>query len=67
MKIAILSNAAAIVVGHNHPSGNPEPSQEDIGITKKLKNVTQTLEIDLLDHIIIGDRTFRSLKERVDL
>lgn len=67
MKIAILSNAAAIVVGHNHPSGNPEPSQEDIAITKKLKNVTQTLEIDLLDHIIIGDGTFRSLKERGDL
>ena len=62
-KAAILSNAAAIIIGHNHPSGIPYPSKDDIAITKKLEEAGSILSIDLLDHIIIGDTSFHSLKE----
>ena len=61
MKPAVLSNAAGILIGHNHPSGNPEPSQEDINVTKSLKEVGEIMGIDLLDHIILGEDTFTSL------
>ena len=64
MKPAILSNAAGILIGHNHPSGNPEPSQEDINVTKRLKEAGEVMGIDLLDHIIIGDDSFVSLREK---
>ena len=64
MKPAILSNAAGILVGHNHPSGNPEPSQEDIQVTKKLVEAGKIMGIDILDHIILGDDSFTSLKEK---
>src|SRR5699024_6403883 len=53
--------AAGILIGHNHPSGNPEPSQEDINVTKSLKEVGEIMGIDLLDHIILGEDTFTSL------
>lgn len=62
-KIAILGNAASIILGHNHPSGDPEPSKEDIQITRRIKEAGEILGIELLDHIIIGD-TYVSLKER---
>jgi DNA repair protein RadC len=55
MKPAILSNAAALVCGHNHPSGAPHPSQEDRALTKRLVDAGQLLGIKVLDHIIIGD------------
>jgi DNA repair protein RadC len=55
MKPAILSNAAALVCGHNHPSGAPHPSQEDRALTKRLVGAGQLLGIKVLDHIIIGD------------
>lgn len=64
MKPAILYNAAGILIGHNHPSGNPEPSQEDINVTKRLKEAGEAMGIDLLDHIIIGDDSFTSLREK---
>lgn len=64
MKTAILSNAASVIVCHNHPSGNPEPSQEDIHVTKRLKDVGDLLGISLLDHIILGDDCFTSLKNK---
>lgn len=64
MKPAILSNAASILIGHNHPSGNPKPSHEDIEVTKRLMEVGKILGIELLDHIILGDDEFVSLKER---
>jgi DNA repair protein RadC len=63
-KSAILSNAASIIVAHNHPSGNPEPSSEDINITKRLNECGNLLGIDLIDHIIIGDVSYVSLKEK---
>lgn len=64
MKSAILSNAASIIVGHNHPSGKAEPSKEDIEVTKRLVEVGKIMGIELLDHIIIGDQQFVSLKEK---
>lgn len=64
-KTAILSNAASIILFHNHPSGDPEPSQEDINITTRIKDAGSILGIELLDHIIIGSNdTFLSLKEK---
>ncbi|WP_409482402.1 RadC family protein [Bacillus safensis] len=64
MKPAVLSNAASILVGHNHPSGNPEPSQEDIHVTRKLVEAGKIMGIDLLDHIVMGEDEFVSLKEK---
>lgn len=64
MKSAILSNAASIIVGHNHPSGKPEPSKEDIDVTKRLVDAGKIIGIDVIDHIIVGDDSFTSLKEK---
>ena len=61
-KPAILSNAGSILLAHNHPSGDPTPSREDIEITHRLVNAGNILGINVLDHIIIGDG-YRSLKE----
>ena len=60
---AIIECAASIVVAHNHPSGDPGPSQNDIDITRKLKETGVLCGIELLDHIIIGDGRYLSLKE----
>lgn len=64
MKTAILSNAASILVCHNHPSGQPEPSPEDIEVTKRLVNAGDLMGIELLDHLVVGDDSFVSLKEK---
>ena len=61
---AVKRSAASIIVAHNHPSGDPTPSQEDIQVTKRLNESGKMIGIDLLDHIIIGDRKFISLKEK---
>lgn len=53
-KRALLQNAAVIIACHNHPSGDPSPSKEDINITLRLKEVGKIIGIELLDHIIIG-------------
>ena len=63
-KTAILSNAASIMAFHNHPSGETTPSQQDIQLTNRLYEVGELLGIKLLDHLIIGDGTFTSLKEK---
>lgn len=63
-KRAILQNAASIIVMHNHPSGDPAPSKDDIEITKRLCEAGKLLGIQLFDHIIIGDSQFASLKEK---
>lgn len=63
-KPAILSNAASILVAHSHPSGNPDPSSEDISVTKRLVEAGDIIGIELLDHIIMGDDCFVSLKEK---
>ncbi|ANS76123.1 DNA repair protein RadC [Paenibacillus yonginensis] len=64
MKAAILSNASSIIVGHNHPSGNSSPSQEDISTTERLAEAGKIIGIELLDHIIVGNDNFVSLKTR---
>ncbi len=63
-KEAVRSNAAAIIVAHNHPSGDPSPSAEDIAVTKTLSNAGKLLDIELLDHIVIAHNRYVSLKER---
>ena len=56
-KIAILANSAHIVLGHNHPSGDPQPSREDRTLTARLVEAGKLLGISVLDHIVIGDGT----------
>lgn len=62
-KPAILANAAALVLSHNHPSGDPTPSAEDFQVTTKLISAGTLLGIDILDHIIVGDLRYVSFKE----
>ncbi|HNQ90859.1 MAG TPA: JAB domain-containing protein [Verrucomicrobiota bacterium] len=68
-RAAIIHNAAALVIGHNHPSGDPTPSESDIRVTRDLMRAGQLLKIEVLDHIIVGrsepDRPqpFASLRE----
>lgn len=61
---AILGSAASIVLVHNHPSGDPEPSEEDLSITKRLVEVGDLLGIGVLDHVIIGSRGTVSFRSR---
>ena len=60
---AILSNAASIIVCHNHPSGDPTPSPEDIALTRKLIDAGLLLDIPVLDHIVLGYGSYVSFKE----
>jgi len=64
MKIAILSNSASILICHNHPSGNPLESPEDIEVTKRLAEAGKIMGIELLDHLVIGDGSYVSLKDK---
>lgn len=61
---AIKKSSAAVICAHNHPSGDPTPSPEDIQITRRLAQAGEIIGIELLDHIVIGDRKFVSLKEK---
>ncbi len=61
---AIAASAASVIFVHNHPSGDPEPSEDDINLTRRLTQAGQILGIDVLDHIIIGDKKYLSLKGR---
>lgn len=63
-KPAILHNAAAIICFHNHPSGDLEPSRDDIETTKRLVEAGKIIGIEIFDHIIVGDDGYVSLKER---
>jgi DNA repair protein RadC len=63
-KEAINKNSASIIICHNHPSGDPTPSKEDINITVRVKECGNIVGIQLIDHIIIGNNKFISLKER---
>ncbi|MHB8170641.1 MAG: RadC family protein [Thermincolia bacterium] len=62
-KNPIRKSAAAIILLHNHPSGDPTPSREDVEVTKRLEEAGRILGIEILDHLIIGDNRFCSLKE----
>lgn len=61
---AVIASAASIIVAHNHPSGDPEPSEEDLAITRRLAQAGELLGIGLLDHVVIADRGAVSLRER---
>ncbi len=66
-KFAIAANAAALVLAHNHPSGDPTPSEADIKVTRDLIRAGQLLKIEVLDHVIIGRATQERLKDFVSL
>jgi DNA repair protein RadC len=61
-KPAFMVNASAVIVGHNHPSGDPEPSGDDFEMTERLVRAGHLLGLDVIDHIIIGHHSFVSLK-----
>lgn len=61
---AVRENATAIIVAHNHPSGDPTPSPEDVQVTRSIVEAGSLLGIDVLDHLVIGHQRFVSLKER---
>ena len=60
---ALLTNASSLILAHNHPSGNLNPSEADIKITRKLKSAGELLEINVLDHLIIADEGFYSFAD----
>lgn len=64
---AIESHAAGIILVHNHPSGDSSPSSDDIELTMQVYEASKIIEIDVLDHVIIGSRDYRSLKESTDI
>ena len=61
---AIRHSSAALIAVHNHPSGDPAPSPEDIQVTQRLAEAGRLVGIELLDHVIVGDGRYVSLKER---
>jgi DNA repair protein RadC len=62
-RVAVISGAAAIVLMHNHPSGEPQPSEADIKVTRDLVRAGQLLKIEVLDHVIIGRPNHCSLRQ----
>jgi DNA repair protein RadC len=65
-RIAVVEGAAGVVLVHNHPSGDPTPSGEDRVVTRQLVEAGRALGIPVLDHVVIGDTTFRSVVAEVD-
>jgi DNA repair protein RadC len=63
-KDAIRANASAVIVAHNHPSGDPTPSPDDVAVTRAIVQAGKLLDIDVLDHLVIGQGKWVSLKER---
>src|SRR5436189_12954 len=61
---AVVARAAAILIFHNHPSGDPEPSAEDVALTRRLAQAGALMGIEVLDHLVLGAGRFVSLKER---
>ena len=64
LRFPIIQNAASFILIHNHPSGDPTPSPEDVRVTEIINGCARQLDLDLLDHLIIGHNRFVSLKER---
>jgi len=61
LKVAILLNAASFIIFHNHPSGEAEPSGEDLNLTRRIQNASKIIGIQMLDHIIVGYDTYLSI------
>ena len=66
-KTAVVANASAVVLVHNHPSGDPTPSEADIKVTRDLIRAGQVLKIEVLDHIILGQRSVERAQDFVSL
>ncbi len=64
LRPAVVAAVPSLIIAHNHPSGDPEPSAADIAVTKHLEQAARTLDLALLDHVVIGDRCFVSFKDR---
>jgi DNA repair protein RadC len=62
-RLAIKENAAAVILVHNHPSGDPTPSREDLSVTERLEKVAQTIGIQMLDHVIVARHGCLSIQE----
>lgn len=62
---AVRMGAAAIIVAHNHPSGDPEPSAEDMHVSERLRQAGDVLGIPVLDHVVVGAESFVSIRERL--
>ena len=62
---AVRAGAGALIVAHNHPSGDPEPSPEDVAVTRRLVEAGELLGIPLLDHVVVADASYVSLRERM--
>ncbi len=63
-RAAMKCSSASLICVHNHPSGDPTPSPEDIALTRRLHEAGELVGIDVLDHLVIGDNRFISLKEQ---
>lgn len=61
LRDALLGNAAAIVVGHNHPSGDPQPSPDDRAVSRRLTEAAAAVGIDVLDHVVVGSTSWVSM------
>lgn len=61
---ALLNNASALVVAHNHPSGDPEPSSDDEAVTRRISRAGELIGVELLDHLVFGDASWVSLARR---
>jgi DNA repair protein RadC len=64
LQLSLGLHAKAVVVFHNHPSGDPEPSEPDVVYTQRLAQAAQLLDIDLVDHLVLGHRRYTSMKAR---
>ena len=62
-RAAVIASASAVLLMHNHPSGDPTPSQEDIKVTRELVRAGQVMKIEVLDHVIVGHPTQSSMRE----
>lgn len=62
-RVAVISSAAAVILMHNHPSGDPTPSEADIKVTRDLIRAGQLIKIEVLDHVIMGNPARSSLRE----
>lgn len=61
---AVRANAASIIVAHNHPSGDPTPSPEDVAVTRAIIEAGRLLDIEVLDHLVIGGNSYVSMKAK---
>ena len=64
MKLALMTNARSLILVHNHPSGDPEPSPEDRAVTSQIKSAARLMDVRLIDHLIVGDGRFYSFADQ---